>query len=227
MKKIATKQPDFAAAKTYAIRRLTEKLSPDILYHSKEHTTNEVVKAVERMILEEHITDQEEIYQLLTAAYFHDLGYTEGHDEHELSSARIASDVLPDFGFSEKQVQSIVDMILATRLPQSPNNLFEEIMADADLDILGTDEMIERNGDLRKELESIGQQFSDSEWFQNQLRFLDNHDYFTSSTSRLRDSGKRRNIQKLKEMLKRKKILTRAAQSQTWRRIEFIDFFPA
>ena len=205
MKKITTKQPDFAAAKTYAIRRLNEKLSPGIVYHSVEHTTNEVVKAVERMIFEENITDQEEITLLLTAAYFHDLGYTEGHDEHELTSARIASNILPKFGFSEKQVQVIVNMILATRLPQSPNNLFEEIMADADLDILGTDKMIERNGDLRKELESIGQQFSDKEWLQNQLRFLANHEYFTSSTSRLRESGKRRNIQKLNALLEVKK----------------------
>ena len=137
----------------------------------------------------------------MTAAYFHDLGYTEQHDEHELVSARIASEVLPRFGFSELQVQAIKNMILATRLPQSPHNLCAEILADADLDILGTDEMFKRNSDLRRELEFVGKRFSDNEWFQNQLQFLTDHNYFTDSTSKLRNSGKLRNIQKLKEIL--------------------------
>lgn len=204
MRAILTKQPDFAAARSYAIRRLTDKLSPAIIYHSKEHTTIEVVTAVERMIIDECITDPGEINLLVTAAYFHDLGYTEQHDEHELASARIASEVLPGFGFSDIQVQAIKNMILATRLPQNPQNLCEEILADADLDILGSDTMFHRNADLRKELEAVGQSFTDKEWFNNQLRFIANHGYFTRSTSKLRNPGKEKNIQKLKKIINQK-----------------------
>ncbi len=193
--------PDFDGAKQYAIDRLREELDPSILYHSLSHTTDEVVQAVERMIVDEDVQNPEDQMLLTTAAYFHDLGYTEQHIDHEVASSRIAGEILPEFNYSPSQVQVIQSMIMATRLPQSPTNLLEEILADADLDVLGIENFFIRNLDLKQELALIGQRMIEEKWYENQLQFLLNHRYFTRSTSELRNPVKKKNIEEIRRFL--------------------------
>src|SRR6266536_2303068 len=86
---------------------------------------------------------------LLTAAWFHDLGFVEQPQYHELISARIAVQVLPGFGYTDEQVEIVRWAILATALPQAPQNVLEQILTDADLDVLGRDAFMKRSDDLR------------------------------------------------------------------------------
>jgi uncharacterized protein len=193
--------PDFDGAKQYAIDRLREELDPAVLYHSLSHTIDEVVQAVERMIVDEDVQDPEDQMLLTTAAYFHDLGYTEQHTDHEVASSRIAGEILPEFNYSPSQVQAIQSMIMATRLPQSPTNLLEEILADADLDVLGMEDLLIRNSDLRQELAAFGQKMIEEKWYENQLQFLLDHRYFTRSTFELRIPVKKKNIEEVRRLL--------------------------
>ena len=50
-------------------------------------------------------------------------------------------------------------------------------MADADLDVLGRDDFMLCNNNLRNELALLGQEFSDFEWCASQLQFLKSHTY--------------------------------------------------
>ena len=111
--------------------------------------------------------------------------------------------MLPRFGYGSEQIAAIRGMIMATRLPQSPGTLLEQIMADADLDLLGCDEFIPRNHDLRAEMAASGQTMGDHEWLSGQLDFLRSHVYFTASATALRSKGKLRNAQLLQEALAR------------------------
>jgi hypothetical protein len=92
-------------------------------------------------------------------------------------------------------------MIMATKLPQSPQNQAEMILADADLDQLGAPEFLARNQDLRKELLSFGDQTTAEQWYEGQLNFLKNHNYWTRSARQLRDTGKQHNIDELARLL--------------------------
>lgn len=190
-------QPDFAAASRFAIYQLKNHLAPAITYHSPIHTLEEVLPAVDRMILAEGVANANDQLLLRTAALFHDLGYTSTHHEHEMVSAQIAARELPGYGYTPQQVESVQALIMATRLPQSPHGLLQEILADADLDVLGSSFFFERNVDLRQEIDFFHGAVNDLIWYTNQIKFLRDHSYFTPSTRNLRDSGKLKNLREL------------------------------
>jgi uncharacterized protein len=190
----------FEHAKQYARQRLETELSPGLFYHNLMHTTKDVVPATETFAEGEGIQG-ESLDLLLTAAWFHDLGFIEGRAGHEIMGARIALEVLPGLGFSKEQIQTVRKIIIVTTLPQSPRTILEQIMADADLDVLGRDDFMIRNGNLRRELAFFGQEFTDLQWFSDQLRFLETHTYFTASARILREAGQAKNVLELKKKL--------------------------
>ena len=194
--------PNFEQARRYAESRLEGELSPHLCYHGVEHTRREVVPAAERLAELEDIQG-EALCLLLTAAWFHDLGYIQQANGHEAISAQIAGEVLATFGYTEQQGEVIRGVIMATTLPQSPRNLLEQILADADLDILGRENLMQRNEDLRRELAFLGKDFTDEQWYMSQLKFMEGHQYFTESARSLRDPQKKRNLDEIRKTLER------------------------
>ncbi len=189
-------QPDFEHARQYAFQRLERELAPDLFYHSIRHTRDEVLPAAERLAAMEGICP-EQFLLLRTAATYHDIGFIEKYTGHEAVSIRIAAEVLPRFGYSPAQIQAIADIIRATKLPQSPRNLLEQIMADADLDGLGREDFWDRNVDLRAELAVYDRPVDDVEWYKGQVQFLTAHSYFTPSAHTLRAAQKQRHLDEL------------------------------
>ena len=61
-------QPDFTAARRFAIYQLKNHLAPAITYHSPVHTLEEVLPAVDRMILAEGVANADDQLLLRTAA---------------------------------------------------------------------------------------------------------------------------------------------------------------
>ena len=88
---------EFEAAAAYALGRLESELSPALSYHSVDHTNADVVPAATRLAADEGI-EGNDLRNLVTAAWFHDLGFIEQRTGHEGVGARIASEVLPGFG---------------------------------------------------------------------------------------------------------------------------------
>jgi uncharacterized protein len=194
-----SEQPNFEGAVQYALRRLEHELLPAYIYHSVVHTRDDVVPAVERLAALAGVEGQE-LLLLRTAAYYHDLGFVEQRAAHEAVGVQIASLMLPRFGYNAAQIEAISGMIMATRLPQSPRNLLEQLLADADLDILGRTDFLPRNKLLRAELASFGMPVSDERWYDEQLHFLRAHRYWTSPAQSLRDAQKQLNGQALMQL---------------------------
>lgn len=195
-------EPDFEAAKLYAFRRLQNDLAPELYYHDLAHTCDDVLPAAMKFARLSGI-EGFDAQLLAVAAAFHDIGFVVQRDEHERAGCKIAAQVLPNFGFSPAQIQSIVGMIMATRLPQTPHNLLEEIMADADLDILGRiEDFFTRNHKLRAELAAYGEPSTLEEWYQGQINFLQSHTYFTKAARSVRKAGKQYNIARLQKKLR-------------------------
>ncbi len=193
-------QPDFTAAKRYALARLERELSPELHYHDYAHTLKYVIPAAERLAQAEGVNG--EARELLSvAAHYHDLGYLVDRETHEAAGTRIVSEVLPRFGFSQSQIDVINNLILATRMPQTPTTHLEQILADADLDVLGTIEFFPTSVKLRKEQAVFGHEEDDLTWYRNQFEFLQNHEYFTASAKKFRNAGKRANMRKLKDII--------------------------
>lgn len=192
--------PDSGRAIAYALARLEQELSHELLYHSLAHTCDEVVPAVERLAQLEGIS-QQELLLLRTAAYYHDIGFIQQRDDHEAASIAIARAILPDCCYTPEDIAVVAGIIQATKLPQSPHTLLERIMADADLDSLGRLDFLPRSMALRSELAAFGADLPLRDWYRQQLQFLSHHQYFTASASKQRDRGKQNNIALLRSLL--------------------------
>lgn len=191
---------NFEQARAYALGRLERDLPEGLHYHSPAHTVNDVVPATEAFAAGEGIGDRD-LLLLRTAAWFHDVGFVELRVGHEAVGARLAGEVLPQFGYSAYDIRTVQAIIMATAIPQAAQSVLEQIMADADLDVLGRDDFLLRNTNLRRELAFYGQEFSDAQWFGGQLKFVGSHSYFTATARALRDEGQARNVEVLRRAL--------------------------
>jgi uncharacterized protein len=144
----------------------------------------------------------EELLLLRTAAWFHDVGFVERRRDHEQVGVQIMAAALPHFGYDAAQITCLAGMIMATRLPQTPRSFLEELLADADLDNLGTESFLQRNEDLRLELAANGELTTSKQWYRNQLVFLQSHHYWSAAAISLRELAKQRHIALIHELLR-------------------------
>ncbi|HVF95867.1 MAG TPA: Pycsar system effector family protein [Flavisolibacter sp.] len=168
-----------AVARAYATDIFTHKVKPEIVFHNLEHT-EDVVEACSHMA-DYHELPEEDRLVLLLAAWFHDTGYATGRAEgHEDVSVQTVTHFLQTKKADEGLIQRVASCILATRMPQMPVNLIEKILCDADLFHLSTDDFKARNELLKQERENLlGHKIDKKEWRKNNIRFLDEHTYFT------------------------------------------------
>lgn len=204
-------EPDFEGARAYALIRLARELPEIVTYHSLQHTRDDVVPAAERLAHAEGVNG-EDLLLLRTAAYFHDLGFVVRREGHELAGAEIAAQALPTFGYTPDQIEKICRMIMATRIPQSPTTLPEQILADADLDTLGSDHFWRQSEKLRAENEAFDGPMSDVQWYATQVAFIENHRYWTASARALREPRKQEHLAQLRRLLEQ--ALHRASVAQ-------------
>lgn len=192
--------PDLAGATRYALDRLDLELPPQLCYHTLAHTRDEVVVTALQLAAQLNVRGLG-LLLLQTAAYFHDIGFVVRRDDHEEASVAIAAAALPGFGYREAHIRHIAALIRATRLPQRPRSLAAQILADADLDVLGRDTFLGRNQELRQELANYGERHSDVAWYAQQLAFVASHRYWTAPARARRDAAKRRNQRRLAALL--------------------------
>ena len=162
---------------TFVVNLLKEKLSPFYYYHNVEHTLYVQEKVVE--IGEQEGCNANEIDALKTGALWHDVGYINTYLRHEEEGCVLARQYMPGYGYSDTEIASLCGMIMATKMPQSPKNKLEEIIADADLEYLGTPAAAVRAERLFHELQHQSPSLSRSQWEKTQIGFLDKHRYFT------------------------------------------------
>ena len=99
----------------------------------------------------------------------------------------------------------IAGAINATKIPQKPKNLLEEVLADSDLDYLGREDIFVIGQRLHYEWNRQGRDMSLVEWHETQIRFLQKHRYFTQSALNLREARKQENIRELENLLYRER----------------------
>jgi predicted metal-dependent HD superfamily phosphohydrolase len=180
-------------------------LESNLYYHSINHT-KDVVKAVERLALLEGVTD-EGLFLLKTAAIFHDAGFLESYSHNEPIGARMAEEILPQYGYTQDHIQTIKELIFVTQIPHNPTNKLQEIICDADLDYLGRNDFEEIADKLRRELKERGIISSNRKWDEIQISFLNQHKYFTKTAMETRQKTKEKNIQLVEERLERNEYL--------------------
>lgn len=171
----------------------------NLLYHNAEHTKAVVTAA--KHIADYYQLNDREYFILMTAAWFHDLGHYIHNDaiEHEEKGVELANAYLEEKGIGSGVITDVGNAILATKLPQNPQTLAEEILCDADLFHLGTDAFNENNKLMRRETEAIKKiKISKEDWRKENIQFLEAHQYHTDYCRTHLNVRKADNLERLK-----------------------------
>src|SRR5690349_4446293 len=113
----------------YVLDRLETELPSHFYYHNKEHTQYVLNAALQLALAEQVIEEDKQL--LLTAALLHDIGFTETVKNHEEKSCEISRRLLPSYGLDAAAIDTVCELIMATKLPQLAHTLLARILCDA------------------------------------------------------------------------------------------------
>ena len=181
------------------LSRLKNECPPSLRYHTLPHTLD-VYNCAMDIAKAENINIQE-TKLIGIAAVYHDSGYLIQSDRHEQISCEIAQQYLPNYGYSDFEVQGICELIMATVIPQNPKTHLEKIICDADMDYLGREDFFTTGNLLFEEFKLSGILSDEAEWNRIQVDFLNQHRFFTPISIRLRQPTKHKNLEILKAKL--------------------------
>jgi HD superfamily phosphodiesterase len=181
--------------KKFIFGKLESELSEKLTYHGVNHSKY-VLLSCEQYIKRMRLPSGE-AYLLRTAAIMHDTGYIWTFDEHETESINYARKVLPDWNYTESEIDKIAGMIEATRIPQKPLNIPEQILADSDLDYLGTSSYYKIGNKLFKELQAYNKITTEEQWDRLQVNFLQNHRFHTPFAKKYREPVKQNHLNEI------------------------------
>ena len=167
-------------------------LNPAHTYHSLKHTID-VIAQCNRIARAEGISERE-IFLLNIAAIYHDTGFLRGYVNHEILSSEIFLEDAINFEITDVEKKLVCDLILATKVPQMPTTLLQQIICDADLDYLGRADFATISNNLKLEFLHFGIVADIPSWEKLQMKFLGNHQYHTKSSQRLREPAKKVHI---------------------------------
>jgi len=189
-----------AQMKEFVINLLKENLPENYYYHNFTHTLY-VIETALAIGRHENCTP-EELKLIELAALWHDTGYIKTYKNHEEESCNLARHYLPFYGAPAADIEIVCGMIMATQIPQSPENKLEEILADADLEYLGTEAFERTANDLFRELQSINPDLTEEKWRNTQISFIGKHHFFTGFCKENREQTKQVYLQKLLQSIK-------------------------
>jgi predicted metal-dependent HD superfamily phosphohydrolase len=183
--------------KTYVTGLFQTGKGNELYYHNLSHTEQVVENAV-KIGNYYHLSDQD-FFTIMAACWFHDIGYLEGSTNHESIGAEKAKAFLQELNVPAHEIEEIVGCIMATKMPQQPNGLLQQIVCDADLYHLGSVQFKDRDKVLRKEAEAfLKHPITKEAWREKSIKFLQEHHYHTSYAKEYLNQVKAENLEALK-----------------------------
>lgn len=148
-----------------------------LTYHTISHIID-VANVCEKYIGYYNL-DEATAQLIRIAAISHDIGYLSSPKNHEEAGIIEIKPFLEPL-LDTEQIASINGMIRATKVPQKPRNLCEEILADADLDYLGRKDYDIISEGLYREFLYFKMISNELDWLNIQIQFFENHSYHTA-----------------------------------------------
>lgn len=173
-----------------------DRLSSVYTYHNLDHTI-QVVDKIKILAKEENV-NPEDTEDLLLAGWFHDLGYIDDSENHEEESRKMAEQFLRKHQFDEARIAKIGKLILATDKFYKPTNHLENIIKDADLYHLASDDYFNVCENLRQEIKEVHhQKFSKLQWAELNTAFFAKHQFYTKFARENWQPIKEKNTEKI------------------------------
>lgn len=186
--------------KTHVEHLFQNRTNEQLVYHNLSHTEHVIKHAIE--IGNYYKLSDRDFFIVQCACWFHDVGYLEGRDQHEMKGAEAAASFLRPLRLDEESIHEVQGCIMATKMPQAPKNLLQQIVCDADLYHLGSEDFKARNKLMRKETIAVCQKEIDKNiWRLGTLQLLESHHYHTQYCIDKLTARKNENIQTLKAQI--------------------------
>ncbi|MGY4386141.1 putative metal-dependent HD superfamily phosphohydrolase [Pedobacter sp. UYP24] len=176
-------------------------------YHNLEHTEQVVENAVK--IANHYQLLDHDFFIVVAASWFHDIGYLFDKSNHEVKGAELLEEFLRDKVIDQEVINKIKGCIMATRMPQEPDGLLQQIVCDADLFHLGSNSFKDRNKLMRKEAEAfLDHKLNKVEWHSKTIHLFNMHHFHTEYAQHLLNEKKQENLDELKSKLEIKEVAT-------------------
>lgn len=118
--------------KREVLELLKPQLPEELYFPSINHTRN-LLKISSKYLRSKNIAGYDAKLVRL-ALLLHYVGFTVTTLDHEETGKRIAGDLMNKY---RKDIVFVQNLILATRIPQTPGTILEKVICDCDLDYLG------------------------------------------------------------------------------------------
>lgn len=175
---------------------LEAELPSYLTYHSPSHTAYVIEQAV--FIAQQENVNNEDLFMIRLGALFHDIGFISHYKNHEELGCVIARDILKKYHFTSQEMDIVCGMIMATKIPQAPKTRNEKIVADADLEYLGTDQFKSISQLLFNEVHHLNPEIDDAAFQRIQIDFLSKHTYHTNFCLQHREEKKQKHLEDLR-----------------------------
>jgi len=196
--------PLLQKARAHVEALIREKKPEWVKYHDFSHA-KAVVQACREIGAALNLRE-EDLEAVMLAAWFHDVGYVKGIDGHEEESVVMATSFLRENGCAEEKIARVAAAIRATKMPQNPENLMEQVLCDADIAHLASDNFLELSERIRLEIEHrMRIKLTDLEWLTMNIDFVADHRYFTEYAEPRFEAQRTQNLAALRERLNRLK----------------------
>lgn len=179
----------------YVFMKLEDQTPESLKFHTPEYA-RQMYNFSELLSKAENL-DAEETLLIRTAILMIPLGYLSNYMRPELESTFLCPELLSEFHYSEKQIQNISNLILASRYPPEPETFLEKIMVDIRFEYLGRVDFIESYKLLFNERNEHLENIEPSQWKEQQIKLLRNFNYYTSGARRLCEISFEKQIEKL------------------------------
>ncbi|WEK17507.1 MAG: DUF5706 domain-containing protein [Candidatus Pedobacter colombiensis] len=179
------------------------------VYHNLHHTEQVVENAAR--IADHYQLSEQDFFIVTAASWFHDIGYLFDCNQHEAKGEGLATDFLTEKGVDKDTITLVGGCIMATKMPQNPVGLLQQIVCDADLFHLGSDSFKERNRLMRKEAEAFcNKEIDKNEWRIKTIALFKAHHYHTDFCQHLLNDKKAQNLAEMEN-----KLITQTAEGTT------------
>lgn len=177
-------------------------------YHSCDAgPSRHIVGMYERAVLiaQDEQLSPHDLNLLFIAVLLHDIEQGPGH---EAESAKTARDIMESFGYTEEDQNTVAGAIESTKILRDPDTgklyrkpvgKISEILLDCDIfaNALPQIDFFNVNAALRAEL---GRE-EDSAWWLEQIKFMEEHEWFTPFARQYWDPQKQANLSAVRQKL--------------------------
>lgn len=207
LEEIFSEDPRVKEVYTYAKAKYQEE---DLEQHNWEHIVGNLYRALNIAETEEDVD-----YSILTVAVlFHDIGVTKGeYENHEENSVKIAERELPNYGFSDEEVEEIVHCLETVGEEEDSETIEAKICSDADKLAKSGFASVFNFFRVQKELGRPLEEFSSStsKYSTSKYERLDEIGFYTDKAEEISNDGFKERIefiQKFHEKLKERPDFT-------------------